>query len=204
MYPVICWRKDENKKFCEYNVLTEEKPYIKNAINIIHLSDNEFAITSNSWPSLKFYDFKENEKNKNEEYKIIKDIRMICSQRKNTLALWNNDVIIVGLDRDGINLVSVKYKEILATVKGINTSYIFVRNNNDIIINELMENYFLATVMKLYKFEKGAFFFKGVLKNKLQIRAKQIIENDKGNLFISEFGYETNKYSYIYQDTTKI
>jgi hypothetical protein len=43
-----------------------------------------------------------------------------------------------------------------------------------------------------------------VLNNKLQIRAKKIIENDKGHLFISEFGDETNKYSYIYKDTTKV
>ena len=204
MYPVICWRKDENKKFIEYSVLTEEKPYIKNAINIIHLSDNEFVTTSNSWPSLKFYEFKEDAKEKNGEYKVIKDIKMICSTRKNTLALWNNDTIIVGLDRDGICLVSAKYKEIIATVKGIDASYIYVRKNNDIIINEMMENYFLATVMKLYKFEKGEFIFKGVLKNKLQIRAKQIMENDQGNLFISEFGNETKKYSYIYKDTTNI
>jgi hypothetical protein len=98
----------------------------------------------------------------------------------------------------------VKYKEILATIKGIDASYIFVRNNNDIIINELMENYFLATAMKIFKFEKGELIFKGVLNNKLQIRAKKIIENDKGHLFISEFGDETNKYSYIYKDTTKV
>lgn len=200
MYPVLCWRKDENKKFFEYNVISEEKPYIKNAVNIIHISDNEFVTTSHSWPSLIFYEFKENEKDKKEEYKNIKEIKMTCSLKKNTLALWNNDTILVGLDRDGINLVSVKYKEILATVKGIDVSYIFVRKNNDIIINELMENYFLATAMKLYKFEKGEFIFKGVLNNKLQIRAKKIIENDKGNLFISELGDETSKYSYIFKD----
>ena len=204
MYPVLCWRKDENKKFFEYNVISEEKPYIKNAVNIIHTSDNEFVTTSNSWPSLIFYEFKENEKDKKEEYKNIKEIKMTCSLKKNTLALWNNDTILVGLDRDGINLVSVKYKEILATVKGIDVSYIFVRKNNDIIINELMENYFLATAMKLYKFEKGEFIFKGVLNNKLQIRAKKIIENDKGNLFISELGDETNKYSYIFKDISEI
>jgi hypothetical protein len=39
-----------------------------------------------------------------------------------------------------------------------------------------------------------------VLNNKLQIRAKKIIENDKGNLFISELGDETSKYSYIFKD----
>ena len=200
MYPVICWRKDENKKFSEYKVLTEEKPHIKNAINIIHLSVEEFVTTSNSWPSLKFYQFNETSKDPNEEYKIIKDIRIICSKRRNTLALWNNEVIIVGVDVDGICLVSAKYKEIITTIKGIDALYIFVRNNNDIIINEIMENYFLATAMNIYRYEKGEMAFKGLLKNKLQVKAKQIIENDKGNLFISELGLDTSKYNYIYKD----
>ena len=200
MYPVICWRKDENKKFSEYKVLTEEKPHIKNAINIIHLSDEEFVTTSNSWPSLKFYQFNENSKDQNEEYKMIKDIRIICSKRRNTLALWKNEVILVGVDVDGICLVSAKYKEIITTIKGIDTLYIFVRNNNDIIINEIMENYFLATAMNIYRYEKGEMVFKGLLKNKLQVKAKQIIENEKGNLFISEFGLDTSKYNYIYKD----
>ena len=57
MYPVICWRKDDNKKFFEYKVLSEQRPYIKNAINIIHISNDEFITTSNSWPSLKFYQY---------------------------------------------------------------------------------------------------------------------------------------------------
>ena len=200
MYPVICWRKDGNKKFFEYKVLTEQKPYIKNAINIIHLSDDEFVTTSNSWPSLKFYLYQGDSDKTKEEYKIIKDIKLHCSKRKNTLALWNKEIIIVGLEYNLICLVSVKYKEIVTTIKGIDALYIFVRNNNDIIINEIMENYFLATAMKLYKFEKGEFIFKGVLNNKLQIRAKKIIENDKGNLFISELGDETSKYSYIFKD----
>ena len=200
MYPVICWRKDENKKFYEYKVLTEQKPHIKNAINIIHLSDDEFVTTSNSWPSLKFYQYNDIKNTNKEEYKIIKDMRMYCSKRKNTLSLWKNEIIIVGLEHNLISLVSVKYKEIITTIKGIDALYIFVRNNNDIIINEIMENYFLATGMKIYRFEKGEIIFKGVLKNKLQIRAKQIFENHKGNLFISEYGNESNKFSYIYVD----
>jgi hypothetical protein len=61
-----------------------------------------------------------------------------------------------------------------------------------------MENYFLATAMKIYRYENGGIVFKGILKNKLQIKAKQILENDKGNLFISEYG--DGKYSYIYVD----
>jgi hypothetical protein len=93
MYPVICWRKDENKKFFEYKVLTEQKPYIKNAINIIHLSDDEFVTTSNSWPSLKFYLYQGDSDKTKEEYKIIKDIKLHCSKRKNTLALWNKEII---------------------------------------------------------------------------------------------------------------
>ena len=73
-----------------------------------------------------------------------------------------------------------------------------MRNNNDIIINEIMENYFLATAMKIYRFEKGEIMFKGILKNKLQIKSKQIMENNKGNLFISEYG--EGKFSLIYVD----
>lgn len=198
MYPVICWRKDENKKFFEYKVLTEQKPYIKNAINIIHLSDDEFVTTSNSWPSLKFYLYQGYSDKTKEEYKIIKDIKLHCSKRKNTLALWNKEIIIVGLEYNLICLVSVKYKEIVTTIKGIDALYIFVRNNNDIIINEIMENYFLATAMKIYRFEKGEIMFKGILKNKLQIKSKQIMENNKGNLFISEYG--EGKFSLIYVD----
>ena len=198
MYPVICWRKDENKKFFEYKVLTEQKPYIKNAINIIHLSDDEFVTTSNSWPSLKFYLYQGDSDKTKEEYKIIKDIKLHCSKRKNTLALWNKEIIIVGLEYNLICLVSVKYKEIVTTIKGIDALYIFVRNNNDIIINEIMENYFLATAMKIYRFEKGEIMFKGILKNKLQIKSKQIMENNKGNLFISEYG--EGKFSLIYVD----
>ena len=200
MYPVICWRKDDNKKFFEYKVLSEQRPYIKNAINIIHISNDEFITTSNSWPSLKFYQYTNIKNINEEEYKIIKDIRMYCSKRKNTLSLWKNKVIIVGLEHNLICLVSVKYKEIITTIKGIDALYIFVRNNDDIIINEIMENYFLATAMKIYRFEKGEIIFKGVLKNKLQIKAKQIFENNKRNLFISEYGNENNKFSYIYVD----
>jgi len=198
MYPVICWRKDENKKFVEYKVLTEQKPYIKNAINIIHLSDDEFVTTSNSWPSLKFYLYQGDLDNTKEEYKIIKDIKLHCSKRKNTLSLLNKEIIIVGLEYNLICLVSIKYKEVVTTIKGFDALYIFVRNNNDIIINEIMENYFLATAMKIYRYENGEIVFKGILKNKLQIKAKQILENDKGNLFISEYG--DGKYSYIYVD----
>ena len=200
MYPVICWRKDVNndKKFYEYKVLTEQKPYIKNAINIIHLSDDEFVTTSNSWPSLKFYKYSED--NINEEYKIIKDIKMNCSKRKNTLSLWKNEIILVGLEYSNICLLSIKNKEIITTIAGIDALYIYVRNNNDIIINEIIDNYFLSTAMKIYGFEKGELSFKGVLKNKLQIRAKQILENDKGNLFISNFNTDSDEYSYIYLD----
>jgi hypothetical protein len=54
--------------------------------------------------------------------------------------------------------------------------------------------------MKIYGFEKGELSFKGVLKNKLQIRAKQILENEKGNLFISNFNTDSDEYSYIYLD----
>ena len=198
MYPVLCWRKDENKKFVEYKVLTEQKPYIKNAINIIHLSDDEFVTTSNSWPSLKFYLYQGDLDKTKEDYKIIKDIKLHCSKRKNTLSLLNKETIIVCLEHNLICLVSVKYKEVVATIKGIDALYIFVRNNNDIIINEIMENYFLATAMKIYRYENGEIVFKGILKNKLQVKAKQILENDKGNLFISEYGED--KYSYIYVD----
>ena len=198
MYPVICWRKDQNNKFGEYAILTEQKPYIKNAINIIHLNDDEFVTTSHSWPSLKFYKYFDSKDKTKEEYQIVKDIRMICSKRKNTLSLWNNEIIIVGLDNGGIYLLSAKYKEIITMIQGIDASFIFVRNNGDIIINEILKNYFLATVMKIYRYEKGEFVFKGVLRNKLQIKAKQILENSKNHLFISEHG--EGKYSYIYLD----
>ena len=104
------------------------------------------------------------------------------------------------MEYSNICLLSIKNKEIITTIAGIDALYIYVRNNNDIIINEIMDNYFLSTAMKIYGFEKGELSFKGVLKNKLQIRAKQILENEKGNLFISNFNTDSGEYSYIYLD----
>ena len=125
---------------------------------------------------------------------------MNCSKKTNTLSLLKNEIIIVGLDRDGICLISAKYKEIVSTIKGIDSSYIFVRSNEEIIINEVLENYYLATICKVYKIENEELCFKGLLKSKFQFRVKQIMENSDKNLFISEFGNSTEKYSYIYVD----
>ena len=200
MYPVICFRKNQNNIFEEYTSLTDEKPYIKNAVNIIHLSDDEFVTTSNSWNCLIFHKYQENNDNKGSDYQIIKEIKLNCSKKTNTLSLLKNEIIIVGLDRDGICLISAKYKEIVSTIKGIDSSYIFVRSNEEIIINEVLENYYLATICKVYKIENEELCFKGLLKSKFQFRVKQIMENSDKNLFISEFGNSKEKYSYIYVD----
>lgn len=60
----------------------------------------------------------------------------------------------------------------------------FVTNCGDIIIKQKFQNYEFGPVMNIYKFEKGEFSFKGVLKNKLQIYVQQICENENGDLFI--------------------
>ena len=184
MYPVICWRKNKNGNFEEFKLLSEEKPYIKNAINIIHLPNNEFAFTSHSWPSIKFYKYDENI---NDNYTLIKDIRLNCSSNKNTIALYKNEIILVGLQYGEICLLSCKYKEIISKINGINMQYIFIRNNEDIIIRENFDEF---PNMNIYRIENGELALKGVLNSKLQIYIDQIYENEIEELFIK--GYENN------------
>ena len=175
MYPVICWRKNILDNFYEHKILTEQKPYIKNAVNIIHLPDDEFCFTSHSWPSITFYKYEHN----NDNYKLIKAIKMNCSSIKNTLVLYKDKIIIVGLQFEQICLLNVKNKEIISKIVGINNNYIFCRNCGEIIIKE---NLFT----NIYKYEKGEIVYKGIFKNKLQINIDKIVENKKGELFISE------------------
>ena len=203
MYPVICFRKNEQNIFVEYKCLTDEKPYIKNAVNIIHSNDYEFVTSSNSWNCLLFHKYEENKDKNGDDYKMVKEIKLTCSKRKNTLSIWKNEIILVGLDNGGICLINAKYKEIITKIDGINSSYIFTRMNDDIIINEILDNYYLATFMKVYKFDNGELCFRGLLKSKMQIRAKQIIENPEGILYVTDFGDITQKYSYILVDKSK-
>ena len=184
MYPVICWRKDNIGHFYEYKILTEQKPYIKNAVNIIHLPNNEFTFTSHSWPSIKFYKYESN----NDIYNLIKDIKLNCSSRKNTLVLYKNKILIVGLEYDEICFLNVLNKEIIFKMKGINIKYIFVKNNGEIIIKENYQNFEYGPKINIYTIESEELLFKGVLKNKLQIYIEQIYENKDNQLFIS--GYE--------------
>ena len=179
MYPVICWRKNSSGDFYEYKILSSEKPYIKNAINIIHLPDNEFVFSSNSWVYLNFHKYENTG-----DYSLIKDIRMNCSSKKNTLALYKNEILIVGIERDEIYLINIKNKEIISRIKGIEIMYMFVTNWGDIIIKQKFQNYEFGPVMNIYKYEDGEFSFRGVLKNKLQIYIQQICENEKGDLFL--------------------
>ena len=104
---------------------------------------------------------------------------MNCSSIKNTLALYRNEIIIVGLQFEEICLLNVKNKEIIYKIKGIDIKYIFVRNCGDIIIKENLST-------NIYKFENGEILFKGILKKILQVDINNIIENEKGELFISE------------------
>lgn len=195
MYPVICWRKDKLGNFYEYKDLTEEKPYIKNAINIIHLPDNEFAFTSHSWPSLKFYKY-------DNDYILIKDIRMNCSPKKNTMTLFKNKILIVGIGNNGLYLLDVKNKEIILKIEDINIDYMFIRQNGEIIIRENLNNSVFIPLINIYKFVRGELLYKGVLKNKLQISVKQIYEAKNGELFIAGYdnfyNIEENYISRIY------
>ena len=188
MYPVICWRKNEMGNFFEFKVLTEEQPYIKSAINIIHLPNNEFTFTSNAWPSIKFFKFDIN--NKKDNYNLIKDIRLNCSSRKNTLVLYKNEIIIVGLQFDELCLINAKNKEIISKVKGIDIEYLFVRNNGDIIIREIFDYIETGPKINIYRIKEGEIVFRGVLQNQLQIYIKGICENNNGEMFI--YGYEND------------
>ena len=192
MYPVICWRKDKSGNFCEYKIITEDKPYIKNAVNIIHLPNNEFTFTSHSWPSIKFYKYEINKDN----YNFIKDIRMNCSSRKKTIALYKNKIIIVGLEWDEICLLNVINKEIIYKMKGLSIKYIFIRNNGEIIIKENYNNFEYGPNANIYKIENGELLFKGVLKRKLQIYIEQIYENKENQLYISGYEHDFKKVEY--------
>ena len=200
MYPVICWRKNEMGIFFEFKVLTEEQPYIKSAINIIHLPNNEFTFTSNAWPSIKFFKFDIN--NKKDNYNLIKDIRLNCSSRKNTLILYKNEIIIVGLQFDELCLINTKNKEIISKVKGIDIEYLFVRNNGDIIIREIFDYTETGPKISIYRIKEGEIVFRGVLQNQLQIYIKDICENNNGEMFIygyeNDFNKEKNKINKIY------
>ena len=184
MYPVICWRKNISGDFYEYKILSSEKPYIKNAINIIHLPNNEFVFSSKSWVYLNFHKYQQTDKDDKNDYILVKEIRMNCSSKKNTLTLYKNEILIVGIELDEIYLINIKNKEIISRIKGIEILYMFVTNCEDIIIKQKFQNYEFGPVMNIYKIEQGEFLFKGVLKNKLQIYVQQICENEKGDLFI--------------------
>ena len=188
MYPVICWRKNTSGSgsgnFYEYKILSSEKPYIKNAINILHLPHDEFVFSSNSWVYLNFHKYQPTNKDDKSDYILVKDIRMNCSSKKNTLALYKNEILIVGIERDEIYLLDIKSKEIFSRIKGIEIMYMFVASCGDVIIKQKLQNYEYGPVMNMYKFENGEFLFKGVLKNKLQIYVQQICENEKGDLYI--------------------
>ena len=190
MYPVICWRKNKEGNFYEYKLLTEQKPYIKNAINIIHLPDNEFAFTSHSWPSLKIYKYEEEQNN---DYNLIYDIRLNCSSKKNTMTLYQGKILLIYIDREQIVLFNVKNKEIICKIDGINVSYIYTRKNGDIIIKENVNMFQfrpIINIINIYHIQNGEFLYKGVFENKLQIYIQEMHENEKGELFI--IGYEHN------------
>ncbi len=180
MYKVICWRKDKKGNFIEYKILKKKKPYIKNAINIIHLPNNEFAFTSHSWPSLKIYKKDENE---NIGYTLLKDMRMYCSSKKNTLALYQDKILFICLEGEKIILFDVKNKEIISIINGINVNNIFIRKNGDIIIRECFKNFHFRPIINIYQFKDGEFSYKGVFEKKVQIYINEMKENDKGELF---------------------
>ena len=188
MYPVICWRKDSKENFFEYKILTEEKPYIKNAVNIIHLPNNEFTFTSNSWPSIKFFKFDIN--NIKDNYTLIKDMRLNCSAKTNTLALYKKEFIIVPLNFDQLCLIDVKNKEIVSKINGINLQYLFIRNNGDILMRGYYQNN--NQRLNIYRFKEGELVFSGILQNKLQISVEEIMENEDGKLYISGYEYNFN------------
>ena len=192
-YLVVCDYKLKSfalsKNITEYKILEEHTNWVAhiNFCGMVHLPDNEFAYLMNfneninNYVNIKMKSYINFYKYENGNNNLLLIKKMNFDWKNDSIELFKNEFIIISSLENGIILINNKYKEIISYFKNIKTNNLFIRKNNDIIIKEIILN---NVKLNIYKFEKGEFKYKGILKDNITGNRFSLRENDNGKIFL--------------------